>query len=297
MPGMAETREQLDTTIEIVTPENIAFHYRVAGPFRRLPAFLVDLSLRFGIMFALGCLVSMFASLGGGLGVVGTLALILIAWFILEWFYGGIFESLMNGQTPGKWMLGLRVLTVAGQPINGLQAVMRNVLRAADMYPLMMFSISDSGPEALGVPTFLLGLVVMACNRRFQRLGDIVCGTMVVVEESHWLTGVVKIDDPRAAQLAEYLPANYQVSRTMAQTLAVYADRRRFLTAARRQEVARHLAEPLVERFGLPRDTSCDLLLCALYYRTFIADRGGEEGAVRGGQNPFAAEAGRSPFA
>jgi hypothetical protein len=30
----------------------------------------------------------------------------------------------------------------------------------------------------------------------------------------------------------------------------------------------------LLEHFHLPRDTSQDLLLCALYYRAFIADRG-----------------------
>ena len=38
--------KQLDTQIEIVTPENIAFRYRVAGPFRRLPAYLIDLAVR-----------------------------------------------------------------------------------------------------------------------------------------------------------------------------------------------------------------------------------------------------------
>ena len=37
------------------------------------------------------------------------------------------------------------------------------------------------------------------------------------------------------------------------------------------------LAEPLLVQFGLPLDTSYDLLLCALYYRTFIADRGEDE--------------------
>jgi hypothetical protein len=36
----------LDTTIEIVTPENIAFQYRLAGPFRRLNAFLIDVGVR-----------------------------------------------------------------------------------------------------------------------------------------------------------------------------------------------------------------------------------------------------------
>jgi hypothetical protein len=37
------------------------------------------------------------------------------------------------------------------------------------------------------------------------------------------------------------------------------------------------LAEPLLEKFGMRRDTSHDLLLCALYYRTFIADRAADE--------------------
>ena len=43
----------LDTTIEVVTPENIAFEYQLAGPFRRLPAFLIDLFLRVAFFFLL----------------------------------------------------------------------------------------------------------------------------------------------------------------------------------------------------------------------------------------------------
>ncbi|MFM2096188.1 MAG: hypothetical protein RIS70_3312, partial [Planctomycetota bacterium] len=34
--------EQIDNIVEIVTPENIAFQYRFAGPFRRFVALLVD---------------------------------------------------------------------------------------------------------------------------------------------------------------------------------------------------------------------------------------------------------------
>ena len=92
-------------------------------------------------------------------------------------------------------------------------------------------------------------------NRRYQRLGDLVAGTIVVVEERRRLTGVAKLDDPRAIQLAAYLPPNFVVSRTMVRALATYVERRRFFTPPRRREVARHLAEPLLERFGLPQDT------------------------------------------
>ena len=274
---------QLDTTIQVVTPENIAFDYRVAGPFRRFPAYLIDVAIRIGILILLSMALSFLAPIGGGpfAAAVG-----LIAMFLLEWFYGGFFETYMNGQTPGKWVMGIRVLTVDGQPINGLQAVLRNILRTVDLYPMLSIEMFGAPAPLYIIPTYMAGLLTMAMNRRFQRLGDLVCGTMVVIEERHWLTGVAKLEDPRAAQLAEYVPPDFRVSRSLAQCLATYVERRRFFSTARRREVARHLAEPLLEKFGMRRDTSHDLLLCALYYRTFVADRAADElpPGLRGGE-------------
>lgn len=248
--------QPLDSTIQVVTPENIAFEYRLAGPFRRLPAFALDLCLQFavliGLMIVLGSTIGVASQ---GLAMFIFFVMLLAIW----WFYGVLFETFWNGQTPGKYVLGLRVLTDNGQPINGLQATLRNLLRAADLV----------------IP--LLGIAVTAMNRKYQRLGDLVAGTMVVVEDRQWLTGVVKLEDPRAIQLAAYLPPNFVVTRSLAKTLATYVERRRFFSPPRRREVARHLAVPLLERFGLPLDTSYDLLLCALYYRTFIADRSQDE--------------------
>jgi uncharacterized RDD family membrane protein YckC len=280
---MSSEMTQIDSTVEVVTPENIAFHYQVAGPFRRLPAFLLDVLIRAAV-FALCAIAIVFV--GGMLGLPGMgFAVVAILWFLSDWFYGGICETLMNGQTFGKRTMGIRVLTVDGQPINGVQAVMRNFLRSVDMMPMLSMEVLGISAPAYIVPTFILALVTMTMNRRFQRLGDIVSGTIVVVEERQWLTGVAKLEDPRAAQLANYIPANFVVSRSMARSLAGYVDRRRFFSIARRREVARHVAEPLIERFGFPADTSYDLLLCALYYRAFVADRSDEE--VLDDSSPF----------
>jgi uncharacterized RDD family membrane protein YckC len=264
--------QPLDATLHVVTPENIAFEYRLAGPFRRLPALLLDICIRIAVQIALAYLV--FGTIGFvSVGVAGFVFLLI--YFIIDWFYGVLFETFLNGQTPGKYILGLRVLTENGQPINGMQAALRNILRAAD------------AAAGLGC------LLVTTLNRKYQRLGDLVAGTIVVVEERHWLTGVAKLDDPRAIQLAAYLPPNFVVTRSMAKALATYVERRRFFTPPRRREVARHLAEPLLARFGLPHDTSYDLLLCALYYRTFIADRSQDERLLAEAQaamnktNPF----------
>lgn len=269
-----ENATTIDSTIQIVTPENIAFEYRVAGPFRRLPAFLIDLALRlfvfFLVMFLLGFLSPLF---GAGM----TLAFGIVLAFVLEWFYGGLFETFMNGQTPGKWVLGLRVLTVDGQPITGLQAVMRNILRAVDTMPWVSLQALGAEAPMYIFPLFTLGLATMALNDRYQRLGDLVCGTMVVLEERTWLRGAAKLEDPRAAQLSKLIPANFVMSRTLSRAIALYVDRRERLPVGRRREVARHLAEPLLRQFRLAPDTSYDLLLCALYHRKFIGSEAKSE--------------------
>jgi uncharacterized RDD family membrane protein YckC len=262
----------LDTTVDIVTPENIAFHYQVAGPFRRLPAYLIDLLIRAALLFGL-TVFAMLLSIGIG---EAAIAVLILAEFVLSWFYGGLFETYWNGQTPGKRIMGIRVLSANGRPINGYQAILRNIMRTVDTGPMITAEIFG-GPALPLIPVFAVGLLVMAANRRCQRLGDIVCRTMVVVEDRPWLTGVAKIEDPRAFQLASYLPADLRVSRSMARALAHYAERRQYFSPPRRREVAKHVAQPLLEQFGLPGNTSYDLLLCAMYYRLFIADRGDDE--------------------
>jgi uncharacterized RDD family membrane protein YckC len=275
---MANDEDPLDATLQIVTPENIGFDYRVAGPFLRLPALLVDYAVITAIL-----LLTIFAFSTLGLFVTGTYVaegIISIVWFVLQWFYGGVCEACLNGQTLGKKLLRLRTVTVEGQPIDGLQALMRNFLRLADLF--------------LAIP--VIGLFVMMLNSRRQRLGDLVAGTMVVIEERPWLMGVAKLDDPRAIQLASILPPNIVINRPLAKAISTYVERRKYFTPARRREVARHVAQPLLEKFGLPADTSYDLLLCALYYRKFIADRSDDErqlaaamAQIRPVANPFGA--------
>lgn len=266
--------DQFDTSIKIITPENIAFQYRVAGPFRRLPAYLIDLLIRAFVVsagsFALAIVLGI-TGLGGTWWFGGSLALL----FAVTWFYGGLFETWWNGQTPGKRLMQIRVLSVDGQPINAVQAVLRNLLRAIDMWPF-----------------YLLGLLTAMMNNRFQRLGDLACGTMVVVEERQWLHDVIRTGDPEVKRIAELIPPNFQASRTMARALAAYLQRRGTFSWGRRLEIARHLGEPLRKKFDLPPGTNLDLLICGLYHRTFVTDRH-EEPGHRG--SPFMEP--QSPFA
>jgi hypothetical protein len=96
---------------------------------------------------------------------------------------------------------------------------------------------------------------------------------MVVMEERSWVAGLVKIDDPLVIRLAGELPAGLEFTRAQREALSAYIERRRYFPPERRKDIARHLGQPLCRRFGLPADTNHDLLMCALYYRAFIADQ------------------------
>ncbi len=276
----------IDSSIDVKTPENTAVSYQIAGPWRRGPAFLIDMLVRVvvfaGILFLAGLVLVVLQDL--------SIVMISLSWFALEWFYGGIFETFWNGQTPGKRAMGLRVLTTAGEPINGMQAIQRNLFRYADMMPIIPvlalitalnidLDLESPSPALLLVmmisplPTYMLGIITPMLNPRNQRIGDLVADTLVVVEEKSWLKGLITIPDKRVAQLAALIPANFQISRSLNRTLSMYADRRRGFSPERRHEIASHLGRPLLERFNLPADTDYDLLLCALYYRAFVTDQ------------------------
>jgi len=261
---------QLDTRVRVITPENIAFEYRIAGPCARIGAYLIDGVLR--IVLAIGALIGL-SIVFGFLQLPGLIfGLWFVFLFVLSWFYGGVFETFWNGQTPGKRLAGIRVLTVDGQPINGLQAVLRNLLRVVDWLPVFVFPA---------------GLIAAAVTQRMQRLGDLACGTMVVAEDPRWFRELVRIDDPEALALAQRLPPDCQVGRSLARALAVYVQRRAHFAWPRRVELARHLALPLCAQYGLPPGTNPDALLCALYHRAFVTDRESERTGAPG--SPFIA--------
>lgn len=266
---MPARREQLDSRIRVITPENIAFEYRLAGPFWRLPAYLIDLGIRITV-FAIISFATTITMALMGLGSLG-IVFVLLSWFVLAWFYGGLFETFWNGQTPGKRVMQLRVISADGRPINGLQAVLRNVLRVVDAlpgFPLGGYVLS---------PTYLTGLVAASCLPRYQRLGDLACGTIVVIEERSGMRGVERVEGKAIDLVQAQMPASWMPSRSLAAALSKYVERRRFFGPARRAEIARHVASVLIPRLGLPEDTDHDALLCAAYRRWSLSEQADEE--------------------
>lgn len=272
--------------MRVTTPENISFQYEVVGPFRRLFAYLIDVAISAGA-YALLCFVvflvflfilapiAAMLELDGLLNEIGGLSMgfLAVAYFLIYWFYFAYFETYYNGATLGKSLMRMRVISIDGHAIDGSQAVLRNFFRLLDLMPIISFSSLFeyySEVDFSLAPTFFFGLTVMTLNRRYQRLGDLVANTVVVNEERARLPDLEMFQDPRVPKLAELIPDSFFVAPSMARAVADYVDHRRTLNYQRASEIASYLAVPLLERFGMPRDTDHDLLLCSLYYKVFI---------------------------
>jgi uncharacterized RDD family membrane protein YckC len=244
--------EPLDTSVRLVTPERVEFRYPLAGPFRRSLAYLVDI-LVLCVLIVVAGLVSMLLTLGSPSGIGAWLAIA----FALTWGYGAFCEGVFNGQTVGKRALGIRVMTTAGVPITGSQAVIRNLIGAVD------------GPLPF---LYLPGLTCMLLTARFQRLGDLAGGTMVVVEESRYGSSVTRIEEGVVGRVLPLLPLRVSAGSETARALSDYVRRRMRFGRDRREEIARHLARPLRERYSLPDSISSDAVLCAFYHRLFLGE-------------------------
>jgi uncharacterized RDD family membrane protein YckC len=197
----------LDTLHAVETPEGIALALRPAGVVPRALAYLIDGLIRAGLVWAI-FIVAVFL---GGVG----LALFLISFFALEWFYPVAFELTRRGATPGKRALGLRVVMDSGLPVTPAASLLRNLLRVADFMP---------GGYAAGVTAMLL-------RPDFKRLGDMAAGTLVVYADSARLSGELPAAEPLPP--ARPLTAREQLA------VITWAGRAQRLTLERFDELAR----------------------------------------------------------
>lgn len=202
-------KQKLDTTYTIETPEGVALELHPAGPVARGGAWAVDALVR-------AALYMMIALALGIMGATGV-GIMLVLFFLLEWFYPVYFE-LTKGATPGKSAFGLLVVHSNGTPIAWQASMIRNLLRTVDFLPML----------------YGFGLVSMLLSNRFQRLGDLAAGTLVVYK-------------PESSQVAE-LPENHAVPAPSGLTLKdnqaiiSYSERMPRLSDSRKVELAEHMS-------------------------------------------------------
>lgn len=277
--------ELIDTDVAIETPEHIVFRHRVAGPGRRALAHVLDQILCF-LIVVFGIIVIGFIAAALGtqmhdpMDVFGTIqGLSMLLLFAIEWVYFVAFEAL-KGASPGKLALGMRVVTLSGQPIGFSHAALRNLLRAADAMPLPYAAgIISAATHSLSL-LYPAGIVAMLVTRRFQRIGDLVAGTMVVI-----------VDRGKGARPIEVLPPTPEEAAQLPPVLALDADeraalelflRRKKLGPAREHELAEMIAPKLAARHRVWH-TDPVRLLAILYDRARSSGRSEGPPSSRGG--------------
>lgn len=160
--------------IEITTPEHVVIHFELAGIGSRGVAAAIDVMYQF-----LAYLLLLLAGLGipmlrgflpwEEMDQAIFIALLILGYFIILWGYYVLFETLWNGETPGKRRMKLRVIKDGGFPVDFRAVLIRNLLRAVDCLP-----------GVPGLPFYGLGFCVTLFHPRYQRLGDLAAGTLVV---------------------------------------------------------------------------------------------------------------------
>jgi uncharacterized RDD family membrane protein YckC len=148
------------STIAITTTQNIELEYDLASLGERIVARILDGLILVAYLLMILAIIG-FSNVGGfiteNVWIVFALALPYI-------FYDLVSEMLLNGQSVGKKVMGIKVISLDGGQASTSQYLIRWLFRLID------FTFSSS----------LLALIMVAATEKRQRLGDKVANTTLV---------------------------------------------------------------------------------------------------------------------
>jgi uncharacterized membrane protein SpoIIM required for sporulation/uncharacterized RDD family membrane protein YckC len=237
----------MDERVSIITPDHIELDFEPAGLGSRLLASMVDVAVIIGIFFALllGGILAGVTTAGmvtADAGVVFFAVLILLLYAVV-WGYFVVFEAIWHGQTPGKRVAGIRVVLLNGLPVGWRESALRNLVRAADMFP---------------PPAALVGSLMILFSPRGQRLGDVLAGTMVVREkfvtnahprasrwETAWVAGAEQGKTRRSISMGDM-----KIDARQIQVVERFLARCETLDRTRRETLAWRIALPFMSAAG-----------------------------------------------
>lgn len=214
---------KLDTVALVETPEGTDLHANLVGLMPRALAYMVDFSIRAGIIVALW-IVAIFLG-GAGFGIF------LIVFFLLEWWYPVYFEVFRGGQTWGKRVYKIKVVSDDLTPVRLGPSLIRNLLRSADFFPSF----------------YGVGILCLLTTRRFQRLGDLAAGTIVIYSEN-------EVYDTSALDTVDAVTPHHPIGEDQQMAFINFALNRGNMSQERQEEIA----EIIRPRLPLNADRASD---------------------------------------
>lgn len=181
-----------------VTPEGVDLELRIASAGLRFGALLVDLIL---IALALFLFSLFMLWVGPASRSDVTVVVWMLGAFVLRtfWFVG--FELGQRAATPGKRLMGIRVVARDGGRLTADAVVARNLIRELELFlPLMMLGAGASEDMVsgwimlAGVLWSLTLSLFLLFNRDRMRMGDLIAGTWVVMAQRAKLDADIAVD-------------------------------------------------------------------------------------------------------
>jgi uncharacterized RDD family membrane protein YckC len=171
---------------QIITPEGVPLAVDLADYGERLVAFFIDLFIWF-LLTLLVYLPIIFA-IGMSGHILLAISLALFIGFLVRNLYFVYFELAWRGSTPGKRLVGLRVIDRTGGPLLSSAIVARNLTREVETFlplgVLLTWGSTAGGSldwENLTVAVWLLFFAALPfINRDRMRGGDLIAGTIVI---------------------------------------------------------------------------------------------------------------------
>ncbi|MEO6549972.1 MAG: RDD family protein [Ferruginibacter sp.] len=167
--------------IQISTPFNIDIEFEIAAFHKRFLAYCIDFILL--VMYMLSMLFLLFGGFRMGEGSYGFVLIVLV---IPMLSYTMLSELWMNGQTIGKIIFKIKVVSLdGGEPTLG-QYALRWFMRFYEWAFIIFFLFWSNG--MIGILWLIAGgitsIIIISISPKSQRLGDIVAGTVVVETKS-----------------------------------------------------------------------------------------------------------------
>ena len=161
-------------------PEGVPINFDIAGVGARFGAQSLDLLITFGGIFLFILALLWLDILSGN----AFAALFFLLIFFIRIPYYILSELVWNGRTLGKRMVKIRVISADGTRLTPYQITARNLMKEVEVFtPITMLFGATGFPwpitTAMLVWTFGV-LLVPFFNKRRQRLGDMIAGTIVV---------------------------------------------------------------------------------------------------------------------
>ncbi|MFL6799744.1 MAG: RDD family protein [Xanthobacteraceae bacterium] len=171
---------------QIMTPEGVAVTVELADHGERLVALVLDLLI--WLLLTLAIYVPVILTLGVGNASLIAISIVLFIGFLVRNLYFLYFELAWRGATPGKRLVGLRVIDRAGGPLLPSAIVARNLTREIETFlPLSVLVTWGRGAdgtlawENFAIAVWMLLFAALPFfNRDRLRGGDLIAGTMVI---------------------------------------------------------------------------------------------------------------------